>query len=211
MEKKMKKNILILIVAITCLFVSNAHALIIDLPDVDGLGYFKDTNTGYTWMDVDNFFHVPTKEMYATQLFGTGFHLANLSELTELQGSIPLNQTSFDYHFDVMGGQISRLPGGLCWTNPDGTTGCTPPPPDAIVGFYDNGSGLSKAAWVEADDEWKFEEFYFHPSGLFGAVGPYIEGAFVVDSVRQPIVPEPSTMLLFGAGLLGAFIRKRYG
>lgn len=205
----MKKTPLLLFIVSLLSFANPAYSMIIDLPDVDETGYFKDTNTGYTWMDLDNFPQIPTREAYATMLFGTGFHLANSTELTELQNSIPLTQASFDYHFDVMGGQPFMMPLIACWTNPDGTTGCTPPPPDAIVGFYDNGYGLSKSSWVETDNEWKNSEFYFHPSGLFGPRGPYLVGAFVVDSPIEPVVPEPSTMFLFGAGLIGIFLKKR--
>jgi hypothetical protein len=31
-----------------------SFALIVDLPDENGLGYFKDTRSGYTWMDLKN-------------------------------------------------------------------------------------------------------------------------------------------------------------
>jgi len=162
---------------------------------------------------VDNFSEVLTKEDYMTQLFGTGFHLANLSEVLEIQQSIPLNSESFDYHFDVMGG-VSYFSAGVgssaCIGTSDGQVFCPEPPEPqrAITGYYDDESGgesLSISTWYATESQWRYRDF----DGFIFSGQPQ-HGAFVVNSQREPVVPEPATLVLFGSGLLGAFIRKQY-
>jgi predicted metal-dependent phosphotriesterase family hydrolase len=53
-----------------------ANALIININDVNGVGYFKDTDTGYTWMDVDNFTNMNYFEV-ENALTGTDFHIGD--------------------------------------------------------------------------------------------------------------------------------------
>jgi len=50
---------------------------------------------------------------------------------------------------------------------------------------------------------------------LIGTVGhqsrglAFFDDEFEPNGTEEPVIPEPATMLLFGSGLLGAFVRKR--
>ena len=114
-----------------------------------------------------------------------------------------------------MGGGLESLLGGgiICQIHPDGGIDCRPPERRKVIGgFYDDQGGLeglSIAAWYSTEDEWNFFEYNVNPPGLL-FMNPYIEkGAFVVSSKQGPVVPEPSTMLLFSTGFLGVFVKRR--
>ena len=78
-EEKNMKNVLInLVVGLCTLYIAGmVHADVVDMDDVNGVGYFKDNSTGYVWMDVDNFLNMSLNEVKAN-LEGTDFHVAKL-------------------------------------------------------------------------------------------------------------------------------------
>ncbi|MCP4404143.1 MAG: hypothetical protein GY801_43405, partial [bacterium] len=84
------RKVLVTIVAcmlMTGVFVGVSHATLIDLDDVDGKGYFKDSETQMIWMDLDNFFGMTYGEAHA-MLDGTGFSLATHAQMATLEAYI---------------------------------------------------------------------------------------------------------------------------
>ena len=72
------------------LFTFPVQATITDLADVGGKGYFYDSATGYTWMDVDNFYYMNYYQVEAA-ISGTDYkllHLLNLISFTRLHISL---------------------------------------------------------------------------------------------------------------------------
>jgi opacity protein-like surface antigen len=192
----MKKNFLavLLLAGVVLMLASSAQAQIsiVDLPDVGGQGYFLDQSTGYTWMDVDNFLNMSCNEVLSA-IDGTGFRFATSAELLALQLSAPAYADVYSSHAEAIG---DALWGGdrLIW------------------GLYDDGDGNDTASWSwkwigDNGGNWNYNyggneaDFYLKFEGM---------GAFVLSTGNTaPVIPEPTTMLLFGTGLVGFAVKRR--
>ena len=190
----------------------SSNAAIVDLPDVDGRGYFEDLTTGFIWMDVDNFLGM-TYSQIETSLSGTDFHIASYDEVQQLlftsatlsppwvasAGNLipPASHiAAFNEYYDIMGGS--------------GWSGVPSDPTNSnyyriIWGMYDD---------LDSVNQW----FYYatgpgdyNPSNMawvhsFGYTDSYALGAFVVDSTSVPI---PGAFWLVSSGLMGLLGFKR--
>ena len=152
-----------------------ASADVVAGPTVDGFTTFIDTNTGFDWLTLDNFFG----EDYATQLASlpSGYVVASFAEVDALaQNSMPdpTDPTSFDYYNSIVMGSTSRA---LLWGNYADTT----------VGGSPNG-------WYYAFDG---ESWAYDNSGY--TIGFSDLGLWALKAA----VPEPRTASLWtGAGAL---------
>jgi opacity protein-like surface antigen len=192
--KKMKRMVFVFILVITVMCAANAQALIIDLPDVGGQGFFKDLSTGFVWMDVDNFFGMSYTEIN-NSLLSSVFHIASLTEINQLKLSAPANPSLYALHASIMGGSSSR---NLLW------------------GYYDDdGASGNGGGW---NYKWGSNP-YSQPTNVWltpigsGTNVVYLDlGGWVVDSTlpEAPPVPEPMTLALLASGLASSvLVRKR--
>jgi hypothetical protein len=179
------------IIALTLIATVQAQAAIIDLSDWK----FQDTQTGYTWYDVDYFIGASFNSVDSL-LAGSTYHIATTAEITQLFSNFPTDQN------------IASIIG---YTMSDAVNSSTV---DWYVshGFFDNGdpNGVGEAYWSWAD--WSnLGSGEIYDSGLFDKDSSvdYI-GMWIVDS--SAAVPEPPAMFLVGLGLIGlAGIRRKQG
>lgn len=184
----MKRTLFYFFVA--CILSSSAHADIID----NG-SFFLDTETNYTWVDL-SVFKGKSYDYVDSLLINdptyTGFEIATRSILDELWSSTYTK--SFNYLFDTMGGTLGS----------DGT--------QFIGGIFDNGLNNDRIdlAWTyNYRIQWIVESEIYENPDLFknGGIEPF--GVWVVKTSTSSennavsVVPEPTTMLLYGIGLLG--------
>lgn len=180
-----------------------SRATIVDLPDRNGAGYFYDTDTGYTWLDIDALGTSKSFNEFADILLGSPFHIATYAELREMHihalAGKPLPD-NFSYWGEVMGLAYEE---GLPF----------------IWGLYDNGiQGQYASAWVgEIAPDWTYVDP--EPTGFFPSWPPYdrdnIQSGIGVWAVSHDIpnpfpTPDQSmSMLLLCTGLVGLALLKR--
>ena len=197
----MKKGIAIVIALTVVLIIPNiATSTIVDLPDINGKGYFQDLSTGYYWMDVDNF--VSLDSIGVISALTPGFHLADQTELSVLFASAgPSTASTFDNLFEIMGGFYDYYTSVDYYERSIWGRTADPKAPNGhltagtIAQFYDTTDAL-KNIW-----DWNFDGY---SDVVFQG-----NGAWAVSSERP--VPEPTTILLLGSGLLGlARFRRKF-
>ncbi|MCP3874026.1 MAG: VPLPA-CTERM sorting domain-containing protein [Desulfobacteraceae bacterium] len=165
--------------------VGMVNAAIVDMDDVDGVGYFKDITTGYVWMDVDNFLEMSLNEVKA-DLIGTDFHVADRDEMDTLFNSIGTVGSSitltqnFNELFNYIGGH----------TFPDNK--------------YKYISGSTNEKQINSENYRKVIMDSDSPTISFSFSDPdfkmYYHGAWVVNTSSVPI---PGAIWLLGTGLIG--------
>jgi len=170
--------------------ISPARATIIDVADSGGYGYFMDTDTGYTWLDMDNFFGMSYNQM-VTVATSLGFTVATSTEVSQLLGSLPLTGGEWSSYSSVMGSAPSR---NLIW------------------GAYDIGSTTTHG-WQYAYD---YDTSWHYGSGSNDVI--YNVGTVHADlniwaysTSFSASVPETTSLLLMALGLigLGVSVRKK--
>lgn len=164
---------------------TQALAAVSDLPDVGGKGFFYDSNTGYTWMDVDNFYGM-TFNQIATSLSGTDYHIASYSEIAQLHASLPFASYSSWAPFV---GDYDRGYSRIVW------------------GFYEF-QNVPYGSWMYSDSQtftggvWNYGHLGGPGWNAYSETGAYIDlGAWVVNSSGNSAVPEPLSFFLLGCGL----------
>ena len=161
----------------------SSEATIIDIDEVNGVGYFKDISTGYTWMDVDNF-HNWSRSEVNNAIDGTDFQMASYADVITLRTGLGyLDSDAFEFSIRLIIGD---------------------PYPDYPYSIH---------GWVsdlESDPNYPWPGYVFIGTGnqvginYTNAVRWDGMGAWVVNKSSSDTVPEPTTMLLFGLGLIGA-------
>lgn len=187
-------------------FAGNTNAAIADLPDANGIGYFKDLSTGYTWMDVDNFLGMTYAEIESS-LSGTDFQIASNDEMQGLLASAPL-AFSYSYTAEHIAtfNEYYSIMGGSGWggdpNNPTNTDWFR-----IIWGMYEDLSPTIQWSYYTTGPG------IYNPSnmgwaGSSGYTESYALGAFVVDSTP---VPVPAALYLLGSGIVGLVVSRRAG
>jgi hypothetical protein len=188
--KQLKTFCIMLFIAFSTAVVS---ADIVDLPDENGKGYFKDTATGRTWMDVDTFLNMSYNEI-AAEIATTDFHIANYDELLSLQSSIaPTSATEFDSFAAIIGGSET---GFTRYVNE------IPVQETIISGWWDD-SDQSFDDPDKAGMSWIYNwQLTWHntPNSYDKASSLSNTGAWVVTAAPEPI--SSVLFLLGGAGLI---------
>lgn len=193
------------------LSVGSINAAIVDLPDQDGKGYFRDLNTGYTWMDVDNFLGMTYSEIEAS-IVATDFHIASDDEMQELFTSAPLSfvkQSStppyfpdshinaFNQYYSIMGGS----PWGGDPSNPTNSNYFR-----IIWGMYNINTPNQLSYFTTGPGDYFPSNMGW--AGSSGYTSSYALGAFVVNTTS---VPVPPALLILGSGLIGIVgVRKKF-
>lgn len=158
---------------------------------VGGLGTFIDVNTGNTWLRLDDFYGLSYNDMKA-QAETKGFAVADRTTVQNLLNSLPLDQGLWPGYRVVMGGAPNR---------------------DLIWGAYlPEGPFLSWAWSFSSDQNWNFvDNTGFSLSGVTNSPGPFqdLDLWAVQTGSAPPPIPEPSTMLLLGSGIMGLIARRR--
>ena len=97
----MKKLLVVFTLILAFGLAGTSNAAIVDLPDDAGNGYFRDLNTGYVWMDIDNFLGMTYSEI-ETSLAGTDFHIASYDEMHHRILVIPTHQPILQLSMNIM-------------------------------------------------------------------------------------------------------------
>jgi hypothetical protein len=146
---------------------------VISGPVVSGMSTFIDTDTGYLWLTLDNFYDMTYGQQLAA--LPAGFHVASFAETNDLAlNSMPNPYGSgfWDYH-SILHGSTTR---GLIWG--DYNAG-------GVNGWY---YAYSEGGWL--DD-------------LPADQGSHSDlGLWALNPAPTPGVPEPSTSAVLGTGLL---------
>ncbi len=178
---------------------AEGRAAIFDLPDVNGKGYFQDTATGKTWMDLDNFFGQSYNIVNAS-LDLSGYHIATLFELEEL--AVSVDPSMYETWYPIIGGTYEYYSDPYIFYSQYN-----------FRGLYDDGDvalkvGLGHFSYLSFNDtvyDWSFTSNYYS-STVIPADGI---GTWVVSDFQTAAIPEPMTLSLFGMGLAGFAFRKR--
>ena len=174
-----------------------ASAGVIDSPDVAGHRTFVDTNTGRTWLDMDNFFDRATGTSTFTgsgmmaAAAGAGFTVAGRADVEELLGSLPLTGGEWPGYASVMGYGAPR---------------------ELIWGLYQVPSDAGWAYAYSSDIVWGFDEpvgFCLSSVACGNGAGSQDIGVWAYQTIDPVPAPETSSLLLGGLGLLGLLAWRR--
>lgn len=219
----------IIVVLFTLLFMSNPGFAAIINTELEFDKYFYDTNTEYTWFDLSYFEN--RSYNYVDSLLKSdpqynGFQIATLAQIEELLSSTHVvkgtetyyTKAYYPYLWDTMGGTtVSSIKGDY----------------PILGGLFDFGfEEMSNLGWLYnysnlgpkyayngliLEYEPGFQTPFIEKDRGYGYFGVWVVNTLTAedpldDQAQQPNgspVPEPSTFLLFAAGLLGlAAFRK---
>jgi hypothetical protein len=196
----MKVRVCLLLLAAATLAVPLAQASVVTSGSVDGLSTFTDTNTGYVWLDLDNFFDQATGSSTYTpnQMIATaeaaGFTVADSTTISQLLNSLPLTGGNWMSDATTMGGAI-----GIGSTR------------QLIWGVYGSGDTLDWAYAYNYETSWNYNADVDDP-GLIanGNSAPDQDlGLWAYYVGTTSTAPEPATWALLAVGLLAMAIGVR--
>jgi len=169
-------------------------ANVVDTADVSigGNTYrtFQDDTTSLLWLDLDNFWDDTTSyNSLTSSLVGSGFRLASLSDLADLQLSIPAIPANFAAEVTIVGGNnVSR---NLIW------------------GIYEDGDSSDGVSYSWKDDSdvvWNFtfnavseSAFFFSSNSTDRDLGAWVVAENV--DIVPAAVPVP-TLSFWGLAIL---------
>jgi len=168
-----------------------AHADVINHADVGSFTTFEDTNTGRVWLDLNNFFNQTPDSMIAAAT-SAGFTFATETDLHDLLVTLPLT-----------GGQ---------WASYSAIMGSAPDRPIIWGTFDDGGDPFGYASAYDGEVEWMRAGDIAPGNVIQNANTPAADmNIWAFQDVAVPTgVPEPITLSLFSAGLLGAVAMRRH-
>jgi hypothetical protein len=184
---------------------SLASAAVIDVSDVvvAGSSYraFQDTTTGLVWLDLDNFFfdNTATYNSIVILLAGSGFHLASITDLLLLTGSIPAVPANFNAEAVVVGANYAGSP------HATGTR-------SLMWGIYEDGNSADGVSYVYrfgSSTFWNMGSNLVSATAALNSVNSTDSdlGAWIVADAAE--VPEPVGAALVGLGLAWAALLRR--
>jgi hypothetical protein len=186
---------------------AGSQAAVVNSADVNIAGNpyrtFIDQNTNLTWLDLDNFWDATsTYNSIVALLAGSGFHLANLTELSALQSSMPAIPANFTSESVIVGGNYFGNPAPGADRNLE-------------WGIYQDGNAADGVSYSWKDAGWNFGFNVVGASTTLRSINTRSQdlGAWIVsDAVINP-TPVPAALPLFatGFGVLGllGWRRKR--
>jgi hypothetical protein len=167
-----------------------AQAAIVAGSTINGIGTFKDTNTGLNWARLDTYFD-QTHNFMAADVTSKGFTVANAATLNTLLSTLPLNGGQWSSYAAIMGQAPNRelIWGSIAPVNTNGN----------IDWWYAYSSDTS---WQTESNAWPAN---IVPNGGGSSADMNI-WAYTGD-----VVPEPASwaMMIAGFGLVGAAMRRR--
>jgi hypothetical protein len=181
-------------------FCASAEAGVVDYADVAGYTTFQDTNTGYVWLDLNNFYNEASTEgtsgydMIAAAE-AAGFTFATRSDVEQLLNTLPLTSGVWSSYAAVMGYGIPRQ---LIW------------------GMYDDGDGNPYGyAWAySANTSWHYSDNatnadsipnYGNPGDVDMGIWAYLTRLLELDAVLTTSLGSTSAIAqsnLAGSGLV---------
>jgi hypothetical protein len=168
----------------------SADAAITQHADVGGFRTFQDLNTGRVWLDLNNFFNASPNSMIASAAAG-GFTFATRSDVEQLLGSLPLGGGRWSTYKSIMGDAPNR---------------------ELIWAVYQDG-GDPPFGWAFA--HWNYSTWGFADDKISGNVVQNANGRYAdlnlwaYKQASVSAVPEPGSLTLLGAGVLGLCGRLR--
>lgn len=84
-----------------------ASAQVTNYGNIAGLTTFQDVNTGFVWLDLNNFFDQSPNQMLGIAN-AAGFTLANFGQVQQLWSGLPLNAGQWSSYAAVMGSAPNR-------------------------------------------------------------------------------------------------------
>lgn len=168
---------------ITFLAFASMSAAVINSTPIGGLNTFQDTNTGRTWVDLDNYFGLSYLDMKAN-VESKGFIVADLAAVEQLLNSLPLTGGEWATYAAIMGRAPNR---------------------DLIWGAYlPEGATVSWAWSFEGDTAWSYEDTSgLDLNGVPNAGGPDADmNIWAYTENGAGAIPEPATFGLAGSAVL---------
>lgn len=180
---------------------SASQAAIVQSGDVNGLATFRDTNTGYTWLRLDNFFDpiAGTSTFTYNDMVSTaeaaGFTVSDSDTLFQMLDTLPLDTGLWQTYADIMGfGEPRRLIWG------------------ALAGWQDGGL-VPYAYAYDYETAWQFwdRDSRCGTTTIACANQPSQQdlGLWAYATSIPATVPEPGAIALFGIGLMGMGLARR--
>ncbi len=164
----------------------NANAAVVAGPTVGGFDTFTDTNTGLSWLKLDDFLNKSVSQMMAAAT-SAGFTIATRSDVGSLVSTLPLDGTfaTWSSYASVMGSSLSR---------------------DILWGAYGPVDLNGNIGWAYAfsDGNWTYNN---SAESVLLANGDLNLWAFAAVAA----VPEPSswTMMILGFAGVGFMAYRR--